>query len=68
MNADTDPLPEARSGATSRVTFFDRPTKPNGGGTVYVSPDSGNPYARIDEAEAARPVVVVDLPCLEGEL
>lgn len=49
------------------VDFF-RPSCPTGG-TVYVRPsDSGNPYARIDEdPEAARPVVVVELPPFEEE-
>ena len=43
------------------VQWFKR--HPNGGTVFRLPSDSGNPYARIDEdPEAARPVVVMELP------
>jgi hypothetical protein len=57
-----------RAAALHPVTFFRPPSRPNGGGTVYVQPSgSGNPYARIDEdTSLPRPVVDVELPALEN--
>lgn len=48
-----------------RVEFFDPPKRPTGG-TVYVRPASGNPYASIEDPDAI-PVVDVHLPPYEEE-
>jgi hypothetical protein len=57
-------LPKAPAAGGHHVTFFHPPNRPTGG-TVFVRPDSGNPYACIDEDP--RSVVVVELPAFEEE-
>lgn len=66
MTADEQPdrLPKApAAGHISPVLFFRPPSRPNGGGTVYVR--TGNPYARVAE-EVSQPVVTVELPPMPG--
>lgn len=55
-------LPEAPATGRQvrRVDFFDRPIRPNGGGTVYVRP--ADPYASLDEEAVPVRYVDVHLP------
>lgn len=60
-------LPEAPAEGRQvrRVDFFDRPIRPNGGGTVYVRP--AHPYASLDEEAVPVRYVDVHLPAFEEE-